>query len=302
MKSISLILFVLLFCFSSVFSQSKNRHPDLFLNGKVKYYQKISFSTTKKNGEYVKGNRKKSWEKDENIWFNKDGNYQKIQKVNPDGSVLIEENYIYNDKNKLVEIKYLFNNNEDGIRTFKYNENGLLVEEKRILDDGEVEEKIIYDYNEKGIKTKDEIFQEGELYLLNKYTYKNDTILIEEKQENPQEKSGSFTHYEYNEKNELVKTVSENFKGEKEFEISTEFDYEGNISKVIFIRTGHPTETHEYIRDDNQNLIELKIDRDVFTQVRFVHELDNQGNLIKTFEYKGEEIIFIYEYIIEYYE
>jgi hypothetical protein len=260
----------------SVSAQTQYNLSQKNLTGDVEYYQETSYSTVMKNGEYIKGSRKNSWTKDENIWFNKEGNFEKMQTINSDGSVFQEYIFNYNE-NILKDISIFKKDKTSGKIVFKYDENGKLQTKYQHYSNGDIECFSTYKYNENGLIIEDITIEEGDiLRSKNTYSYnENNKIITWTESFYDIEENLSHT-YLYDETDLLIELTSNNYKDEV-------------VEKS----------TLEY---DDSKLIKKTIERGVFTTIIYEYEYDETGNCIKTSEYKGEKLIFIYEYKIDYFE
>lgn len=279
---ISFAIIILVIISFSISAQTHYNLSQKNLIENVEYYQETSYSTVMKNGEYVKGSRKKSWTKDENIWFNKEGNYEKLQTINSDGSVF--ENYVfeYDDNNILRSIEKSNNDKPTGTIKFTYNNDNKLILKTSYYSDKTVESSTSYKYDEKSRIIEDitnEKDDEGNdiLRAKNTYSYDENNKLTNWTESFFDEKENIIHNYLYDENGILIEETSNNYSNEV-------------VEKTTF----------EY--DKSNKLIRKTIERGVYTTIVYEYEYDQKGNCIKILEYKGEKLIFIYEYKISYYE
>ncbi|MBN2890616.1 MAG: hypothetical protein JXL97_02000 [Bacteroidales bacterium] len=273
------------------------------LKGNVKYYHEESFVTVKKDGKWQKGSRRNIWQKDQNIWFDEDGHYTKLQTINSDGTIFEEQVFKYDENNKLTEIERTYNGESGGKIIFTYDCFNNLIEKISYDEDNEIEEKTEYKYNNKNLKTSEITHEEDEIFVKNKYNYNENNLMFEWEKEYPQENERSTLYFEYNEKNVLIKTTKHDFKGGIIEETQYIYNQNGQISEEIKYGNNNIIDYKNIFKyDENDNLIEKIIERNVFNTITYKYDLDEQGNIIKGLEYKGEDLIYIFEYQIEYYE
>ena len=286
----------------SVSAQIQHNLSDKNLTGDVEYFQEISFSAVKKNGEYFKGNRRDSWTKDENIWFDKNGNYIKKQKINSDGSVFEEHIYKYNIDNKLVEVSKYRNEEPSGKIILKYNNNNLLISQTHYYSDGSVEYLTTFKYDNKNLKIEDITYEDGEFYNKNTYTYDDNNNLIVLYEDFADKKENLNHFYTYNNENLLIETSTVNHLDK--IESTGTYSYVNNKyieENTILGADGRVINKFIFTYNDNNILIQEVIERGIYNKITYLHTIDEYGNRTETKEYKNDALIFVYEYEINYF-
>ncbi len=295
--AILIFLTIPLFSISQISYNLSNKN----LNGKVKIYEEKSYTTKMVNGKYEKHLRVESWTKDEKIWFDENGNYSKLQRINSDGTVYQEFIYEYDENQKLSLIKIFQNEQLTEKKEFIYDERGILINEKWSISD-ELYYEIIYNYNDLNFLSEKMIFEDNELIEKIQYKYNDEGLLV----------VVTDNKFEFNEKTEkkylyedkILKEIEE-IDSKNKIITKEKFEYSisGNISeKTITGSQGELKEKYTYIYNENNILTEKNIERGVFTAIFYKYEYDKNNNCTQILEYKGDKLIYIYEYNIEYYE
>ena len=300
----SKVILLLVFLVISISATAQVQHTlsDKNLGDNVEYYQETSFSTIKKNGEYLKGNRKKSWTKDENIWFDKNGNYIKKQRVNSDETIFEEDIFKYNNSNQLVEVSKFRNNQPSGKIILKYNSKNL-ISITQYYADGSVEYLTNYQYDNKERKIEEITYEDGEFLNKNTYSYDENDNLIVWYEDFPDNTEDLKHFYTYNSENQLIESLTINHRDKTEFTSTYSYFSNGNIQEqIILYGDGREKNKLIYTYNDNNTLIKKVVENGVFPTMTYLYELDDFENVIKKEEYKDDELLFIYDFRIEYFD
>ena len=146
------------------------------------------------------------------------------------------------DGNTLTEIAYTNNGKIEHKSEYKYNEKGLLVEETLINDEGFVDEKKRYEYDEKDRQIKEFLIYLDESFDTSVYKYNDSGKLIEKITTDDDGEPESNKEYKY----EKDKLISE-----------TLYDAQGNIlnqTTHIYDENGNETQVTRYEAKDETTL------------------------------------------------
>jgi len=191
--------------------------------------------------------------------------------------VVQTKGFVYNE-DKLTQEKVLFEEGGETLVNYYY-ENDKITK-KETISEGEVDEEILYEYNDKEMIVK--YIDEGELVSTERKLIdeKNNIIRVERKEQF----EDSVEEYEYDENNRRI-AMLQSLNGNLINNIRFEFNAEGEVHKIKEIRDGREIIT-EVIFDERKNPV-LQIDK------------DSDGNMISRIERKFDDNNEIRETIVE---
>lgn len=179
-----------------------------------------------------------------------------------------------------------FNSNADNGAEFLslqsfYDEDGNLLEELKYFEDGTVDEKNMYCWENKQLISQiTEMPQEGmrEEY---RYTRNPEGKLIKE-QKFYGDDSGEATEYFYNPDGQIEKVIKYDADGAKEHE--EQFEFENKLLKFhrIYDSSGSLISVSEFTNEDGRPVLRKENDESGNPVHETAYQYDDQGNLIKT--------------------
>ncbi len=166
-------------------------------------------------------------------------NKQLVKRFHPDGALSEETIETFREDGQIDSLTY--KNHDMAVserHDFLYNEKNQLIEEKIFLDDEE-NRTIYWTYNEDG-KVALEEAKDVDGHLLNRhyYTYDNGQLVEEGIEEYESYNNQLRLKFNYNEHNQLVSRVEETYSGELIQETSFELNEKGDVVMAGYIRTG----------------------------------------------------------------
>jgi hypothetical protein len=216
-----------------------------------------------------------------------------------DGSSEIEEPFTYDEIGNLIEIK--------GVFTYKYDTNRNCIESKE-YDDGEVDEKITFKYDEKGRITDEDHYNYSGLgldYYKYKYKYTNEDKSIEKNMYDSEGKlidkivqkwtetgitRDPIKYYDY--QDDFKFNISSYYKNGTEIE-NFRYDVEEGVVE------NEPFEHVIEKFDDKGNVVYYLEDNHEPNKIEYTY--DKKGNWTRMLIYDGEEIMKLHLREIVYY-
>jgi len=259
----------------------KNDLLEYNLKGKVKGFSAIKYKAKDSFGIVLKdGIHKDKYSSlsdyEETISFNKEGYVTRKTKHN-DGVLIWKENIIRDSLYRKIESnKFNSKNKLTGKQAFKYNKNGKISEMNAYKNDGDIEGKWIYIYEEKKM-TRNNYNSDGSMYSSYISTYNDKGALIEFKYLDYEERKYNYTNnYSYN--------VEENTKTK--------------INKLYYSLELEDTKwLSKY--NESGDLIKKTLGDSYIT--KYEYEYDEQNNWTKQIEYSDGFPEFIIERKINYF-
>ncbi len=333
-----LIILLLTFGSCAIFKNTSNQRNTInekerfsLIHGRVKKVTIRSFEALKKDGKIVKGEGIARMDyPPKTIYYNRQQQVTKIQKLNADGSVYSTIANTYDSLGHKIALKIV--NAEGELQTkmlFQYDANGRMVERQMFVDGhllrkrqnfyndtGKIKKEISYTFRDKSIDTT--------VYT---YTYNSygDCIELMAKS-NGQKSFQTFYEYTYNKNGHIVT------KKELDSEIGLKFLWKYNLQGNVKLKKGFEPDgslRHKvvYTYDKAGNKTEEKvfeddklINRNTFTyqgkvyvfknfwpsgeldyQYTYHYTFDDHGNWVKEVEFMGEDPNTITTRKIEYY-
>jgi len=233
MKTKSILISLLfIICFLSY--GQKHDLKKMGLHGDVKSLHEYSYQPVDENGKIQKGKLEFSYYNT----FNSMGNKLIDIKYGPDGNV--DKKYVYtydNDGYRRTEQQQL---SSDGklIRkiTYKYDEQGNLIEDNSFSPEGKPEKKITYKYDNNGNVIEDNSFDaEGKLMKRFTYTYDGSSNKIENSRFSSQGALDSKVTYKYDDKNNIIEETVTNANGTVVITTYT-YEYDRQNSWIRMVR------------------------------------------------------------------
>ncbi|KAB1153931.1 hypothetical protein F7018_15710 [Tenacibaculum aiptasiae] len=312
-----LILLVLTGCSSKAKPKVKNDLTKHELSGNVKSADVFFYHVAKRS----KGITKTRGGKTDAYLFNNSGNllesksfhgneYKEITdfaKLNNVGNALdVEKDKDFNLRLKCV---------------FSYNEKDKLKEEIRYNPEGVKTTNIVYEYGDKGERTK-VIYYDGANGTIrgetnNTYNDKNElisSVSYGQKYTFEYDNNGNKIQtncitakkkytYKYDSDNNVIEEVKYDLNKNNTMLFKTTFSYNSNGLLIKKADTNPSGDNYEnnYIYDDNDNLIEHTTTFTWRKPTKYIFENDKNGNWVKKYKYEGNECLYLWERNIEYY-
>ncbi len=162
-----------------------------------------------------------------------------------------------------------------------YNEDGNLVEELKYFEDGTIDERNVYQWeNKQLISHVIEMPQEG---MKEEYRYlRTPEGKLTKEQKFYGEDPGEATEYFYNADGQIEKIIKYDADGEKEHE--EQFEYEDKLLKLhrIYSGSGSLLSSSEFTNEDGRPAIRKDFDEEKNLLQITDYEYDDKGNLVKT--------------------
>lgn len=261
---------IVLFSILSIACDSEKRENDLTrenLKGKVKSVKEISYYTEEKFGDPIKSEKYNQAE----LYFNEQGYFTEKNK-HFKTETQSKETFKYNNQGNIIEKKEFFNSswlNSTRITTYtyQYDDKENLIEEKENDENEKLKSRKVFKYDKKNNKTQYEWYGSDE-NLWEKYTYKYD------------ERGNQIELNEFSADNILMRKYI------------YKYDEKGNqIEESKYNSDGKLEEKFIFKYDNNNNKIEEKLyDSDGKLEKKVVYSY-NKGNLIEEKSYNSSDLL-----------
>ncbi|MFA7081362.1 MAG: hypothetical protein WC135_02005 [Bacteroidales bacterium] len=264
----TITIFMLLLLATTLFSygQKENYLKEENLKGSIKYFEEIRYKSIVLDGKDVE----KRINKNNVMKFNEDGKVEFIiDEITGEGFI-----FKYDSCKNNIETLYSINQNNTGKIVSNYDEKGNLIESILYFNDGIIEQKTIYKYEDNGNMTEEIYDFEGNLNLRTKYTYDIN-------------------------KN-IISLITSNSRRTDRINLFS-YDLRGNKTEWIISQDEDILKNETFIYDDNDNLIQWNNSESWKENLKYIYTYDNKGNEIevKSYDKDGklhEKSICKYEY------
>lgn len=294
----SYLLLCLLCCLVSC--QKKFDNKPVYLNAKNDLETNHLYGNVKevvRNVAYYQHGSKNEFEDSKLLStysFNKAGNYNTYNLYDTYGELEEEKTYVYNEKNKLTELKAIVNNQIKPEEVIQYNsfESDSLLVYTKILKNNVVLNEAYMEYDANGsISGVKKIIDNDTTLIISKNTYDKQKRLVKIEETKSGENQKTMYTYVYDGLgNQITNTMKLPF-----LDVKNEFKYDGNVLvSVISYETpiSGEEEISSYIEYDeygNTILYKRYEDGKLASINKNEYEFDNHGNWIKRTEYVNSD-------------
>ncbi|MBK7566251.1 MAG: hypothetical protein IPI31_00335 [Bacteroidetes bacterium] len=245
------------------------------LYGKVKSYREVEYKAITKFGKILKGEINSSKE----IFFNKNGNMMEQISNYSDGSLEYKNTYKYDENGNLIEDSssyWGFNS----VSKYLYDEAGNLLQMDYMNTEDSLILRYIYKYDIDGRMAENSSYNSnGELHEKIKYKYDEMGNIVETTSTNPNPLLNDITYYKHDLKGNMLEVNSKYPDGSQNYLNTYEYDEKGNV-----------------IKSHKEGIVFHNV-----TELTFQYEFDKVGNWISMISFKGEVAETLTERTINYY-
>lgn len=180
----------------------------------------------------------------------------------------IDDTYYYNAKGD--KIKQIRNNQYEKQHIWlfsrSYNKKGLLLEQKTSYDGGFYKSDTLNIYDEKGRLIEQHLFDDGVKWVIRKYQYNNDGLIIERNSYSSSKIEFKYEtiSYKYDSLKNVIKESIVKFNSDGTRRNITQKIV--NISDIVEIEVPEIIINYKYIYDDKSNWIEMYINDRLYTK------------------------------------